>query len=174
MIHVILPGLFILMYISPQASTRRHDTSLKTIHTCMKLEKVTQTIMSLWTIFSSCGLVSIQSFRQSLRKSEWYASTSSTLDTWRSKQLSNIIMHRSITWPFFWIWMDITTQTAMCSIVSYYFGMKLFNEFINWLNFLFMIKRRAKTTRVDSAKLFITGNKFQYLKAVHVMYFSYN
>ena len=49
--------------------------------TCIKFEKVTQSVMSLRTIFSSCRSVNIQSFKQLLRKSVWYASTSSTFDT---------------------------------------------------------------------------------------------
>ena len=52
--------------------------------TCTKLEKVTQTIMSLWTILRRSGLVNMQSFRQELRKSVWNTSTSSTLDTCHS------------------------------------------------------------------------------------------
>lgn len=52
--------------------------------TCTKLEKVTQTIMSLWTILRRSGLVNMQSFRQELRKSVWNTSTSSTLETCHS------------------------------------------------------------------------------------------
>jgi hypothetical protein len=39
--------------------------------TCIKLENVTQTIISLCTVFSKSGFVNIQSLRQLLRKSEW-------------------------------------------------------------------------------------------------------
>jgi len=56
--------------------------------TCMKLENVTQTISSLWTILSRSGLVNMQSFRQLLRKSLWYVNTSSKLDTFTAAAAS--------------------------------------------------------------------------------------
>ena len=62
-------------------STKNTITAGASEVTCMKLENVTQTIMSLWTILSRSGLVNIQSLRQLLRKSAWCVSMSSTLHT---------------------------------------------------------------------------------------------
>jgi len=55
----------------------------------MKLENMTQTINSLWTILSRSGLVSMQSLRQLLRKSVWYVNTSSKFDTLNNSTSNN-------------------------------------------------------------------------------------
>lgn len=61
--------------------------------TCMKWQNWTQMAMSLFTVRSKVGLVSMQSFRQLSRKSEWHVSTSSTLFTWKQYISLYLVFH---------------------------------------------------------------------------------
>lgn len=61
--------------------------------TCMKWQNWTQTAMSLFTVRSKVGSVSMQSFRQQSRKSEWHVSTSSTLFTCKQYNSLYLLFH---------------------------------------------------------------------------------